>query len=245
MSVPSHTTHGKSAEDNITPETHWAAKFLANPQGRWLKDKACWSKTERQRIAHGSEDTCKGCTVSPAKFYRVCAKDSVDLTSVDLRITNFNQSWGVPQLSPPTSPHSIFQQIAAPFKDEYWLRTGIEHVFKKNHFLNRKSIKRFMDQHCIMWFDYISEQYRHLLSWIIVGETDNTQLTCKLSKLNSMLERDHCYEKSFIDQGRGLRKGWRRKQVAVVKTRSEEMWSKQELDRGTETTKSDVWRRAF
>lgn len=80
-----------------------------------------------------------------------------------------------------------------------------------------------MAQHCIMWFDYISEQYRHLLSWIIVGETDNTQLTCKLSKLNSMLERYHCYEKSFIDQGRGLRKGWRRKQVAVVKTRSEEM----------------------
>lgn len=141
MSVPSHTTHGKSAEDNITPETHWAAKFLANSQGRWLKDKACWSKTERQRIAHGSEDTCKGCTVSPAKFYRVCAKDSVDLTSVDLRIINFNQSWGVPQLSPPTSPHSVFQQIAAPFKDEYWLRTSIEHVFKKNLFLNRKSIK--------------------------------------------------------------------------------------------------------
>lgn len=41
-----------------------------------------------------------------------------------------------------------------------------------------------MDQHCIMWFGYISEQYRHLLSWIliIVGETGNTQLTCKLIK---------------------------------------------------------------
>lgn len=217
MSVPSHTTHGKSAEDNITPETHWAAKFLANPQGRWLKDKACWSKTERQRTAHSSEDTCKGCTVSPAKFYSACAKDSVDLTSVDLRITNFNQSWGVPQLSPPTSPHSVFQQIAAPFKDEYWLRTSIEHVFKKNHFLNRKSIKHFMDQYCIMWFDYISEQYRHLLSWslIIVGETDNTQLTCKLSKLNSMLENDLLWKK-FYRSGKGDQEGWRRKQVVVV-----------------------------
>lgn len=74
-----------------------------------------------------------------------------------------------------------------------------------------------MDQHCIMWFGYISEQYRHLLSWsLTVGETDNTQLTCKLIKLNSMLERDHCYEKSLIDQVRWIRKWWRRKQVAVV-----------------------------
>lgn len=31
-----------------------------------------------------------------------------------------------------------------------------------------------------------------------------------------MLERDHCYEKSFIDQVRGIRKWWRRKQAAVV-----------------------------
>lgn len=60
-----------------------------------------------------------------------------------------------------------------------------------------------MDQHCIMWFGYISEQYRHLLSWIliIVGETGNTQLTCKLIK--QYVRKGSLLWKKFYRSGKG------------------------------------------